>query len=148
MLAQTLLKRRKEYYIELGKASKRLDIDDWLLWFSAICIEAQRNTLSYVDFIIEKDKLFSLIQNQINTRQAKVLLRLFKAGPEGFKGGLSADNYKRISGASTPTATRDLRGMVEKGALRKEGERKVTRYYLSVNYTPIQTVTIDDLLAL
>ena len=70
------------------------------------------------------------LQGQINTRQEKVLLRMFKAGPNGFEGGLSADNYRTISGATSATATRDLSDLVEKSALRRTGERKGTRYWI------------------
>lgn len=148
ILAQTLLKRRKEYYRQLGQASKSLDINDWLIWFASVCIEAQRNTLSHIDFIVEKDRLFNRAKDKLNQRQEKVILRLFKAGPEGFKGGLSADNYRVITGATTPTATRDLRDLVDKAILVRKGERKSTRYYLNVNYTPNKTVTVKEILQL
>lgn len=55
---------------------------------------------------------------------------MFREGPEGFKGGLSAEKYIIISGATRPTATRDLQDLVSKGALLRTGERKHTRYYL------------------
>lgn len=146
MLANTLLKRRKEYYAELGSASKQLTIQQWMLWFASVCIEAQRNTLSHIDFIIQKSRLMTKAEGQLNTRQEKVVLRLFKAGPEGFKGGLSADNYKKITGASTPTTTRDLRDLVEKNILFKEGERKATRYYLNVSFKAIESVSIEEII--
>ena len=58
--------------------------------------------------------------------------RMFREGIEGFKGGLSAENYIAISQTSRATATRDLQDLVEKGALTKSGELRYTRYFLNL----------------
>lgn len=55
---------------------------------------------------------------------------MFEHGPDGFVGGLSAENYIKMTRATRPTATRDLGDLVAKGALTKVGERKSTRYFL------------------
>lgn len=51
---------------------------------------------------------------------------------DGFKGGLSAENYISITGASRATTTRDLTDLVAKGALTRMGELRYTRYYLDL----------------
>ena len=56
--------------------------------------------------------------------------RTFREGPDGFKGGLSAENYIAITGTSRATTTRDLQDLVEMGALDRTGERRHTRYWL------------------
>ncbi|MCH9644737.1 MAG: Fic family protein [Gammaproteobacteria bacterium] len=146
VLAKILLKRRKEYYAFLNAASKSLEIMDWILWFAAVAIEAQRNTLAYMDFIINKTKLLDRVRNKLNPRQEKALLRMFREGPNGFKGGLSATNYIRLTGATTASTTRDLRNLVDMGALRRVGERKSTRYFLAMNLDPVATVSVNDIL--
>lgn len=98
-LATSLNSRRKEYYEQLGKASKSIDISDWLCWFADRVLEAQNNISQLVKIIHEKIKFFKRLENKINIRQERVLLRMFKEGPGGFKGGLSATNYASISGA-------------------------------------------------
>lgn len=133
VLAKTLLQKRKEYYDQLGKASITLDLNEWLLWFAKIVIEAQQNTNIWVHWIIEKASFMRKAQGQVNERQEKVLLRLFRAGHDGFTGGLSAKNYMSITGTTIATTTRDLRDLVEKNFLRKTGERKSTRYYLNID---------------
>jgi Uncharacterized conserved protein len=80
-------------------------------------------------------------QPHINERQEKVLLRLFRAGPEGFIGGLSAQNYRSITGATIATTTRDLRDLVEKQLLNKTGERKTTRYTLNIEPPDLRAFT-------
>ena len=53
-------------------------------------------------------------------------------GPDGFVGGLSAHNYRTITEAASATATRDLAELVELGALERVGERRYTRYHLTI----------------
>jgi Fic family protein len=76
--------------------------------------------------------LLERLRSQINERQQKVLVRMFREGPERVKGGLSAGNYSTITGASPATTTRDLADLTEKGALVRTGERKHARYALNL----------------
>jgi Fic family protein len=93
-------------------------------------IEAQNNTIKRVDFYVAKAKLYERLRGQLNERQDKVIARRFREGIDGFKGGLSAENYISIGRTSRATATRDLQDLVEKGALTKTGELRHTRYHL------------------
>lgn len=133
VLAKILLKKRKEYYQQLGLASKTLDLTSWLLWFANIALEAQQSTYMYIDFIIKKSVILREAEGKINPRQEKVLLRLFHAGPEGFVGGLSAKNYMSITGSTIATTTRDLNDLVKKNILKRTGELKATRYFLNLD---------------
>ena len=72
------------------------------------------------------------LSGKINPRQEKALLRIFAEGPQGFKGGLSADNYMTITKAPRATTTRDLSDLVQKGVLVKTGELRHTRYRLNI----------------
>jgi Fic family protein len=144
-VAGTLLRRRKQYYHRLEQASQTLEITDWLLWFAAAVIEAQRRSLALVEFILHKAKLLNRVGDRLNPRQEKAVLRLFAAGPDGFVGGLSAGNYRRITGAPPATSTRDLVDLVELGVLHRTGERKATRYHLTILMKPIETVRAEDL---
>jgi len=146
LLAKVMLKHRKQYYQALSKASKNLEITEWLLWFAATVIEAQEYTQSIVHFIIEKTRLLDRVQGQLNPRQEKALLRVLDEGPEGFTGGLSAANYMSITGAPVATTTRDLMDMVTKDIFKKTGERKSTRYHLTLDLPKLKTVTVDDIL--
>lgn len=129
-LSYTIEKHKKAYYKALEKANKRNEITGWIIYFAKTIVEAQQYTQSKIEFLIAKTKFFDAFQNQLNDRQAKVILRIFKEGIDGFEGGLSADNYIKITSTSRATATRDLRELVEIGAFTKTGELKSTRYYL------------------
>lgn len=106
-------------------------IDEWLDWFSGIVLKAQQRTLDRLHFLLAKAKLLDRPRGRINARQEKALLRVFAEGPDGFKGGLSAANYRTITDAAPATATRDLAELVELEAFRKEGALRHTRYHLN-----------------
>lgn len=144
-LAATILVRRKSYYDALEAANKQNEITAWLAWFAGVAIEAQRRTITLVEFLIDRAKLFDRLRGQLNDRQEKVLLRMFREGPEGFKGGLSAGNYSTITGASPATATRDLVDLIAKGGLVRVGERKHSRYHLNVPLRAVRRITLNGL---
>jgi len=142
-LTATILIKRRSYYEALEAANKRNEITDWLAWFAGASIEAQQRTLAEVLFLIDKTRLLDRLRGQLNARQEAVVLRMLREGPAGFLGGLSASNYVRIANASPATATRDLVDLVAKGALRRSGERRYTRYHLAIPLRPVLPVTID-----
>jgi hypothetical protein len=61
------------------------------------------------------------------------MLCMLEEGPGGFKGGMSAEKYIRLTETSRATATRDLQDLVEKGALIRHGEFRHTRYFLAIS---------------
>lgn len=136
-LAETIERKRKEYYEALGVANKNNVITSWLTWFSKTVLEAEQYTETRILFLIEQTKLFDRVRGLLNPRQEKVLHRMLREGPDGFKGGLSAENYIRMTKTSRATATRDLHDLVEKRALVQQGERKHTRYYLNIALKPL-----------
>lgn len=142
-LAATILVRRKSYYDALDRANQQLDITGWLAWFAGITIEAQRRTLGLIEFVIGKARLFDRLKGQINERQEKALLRMFRQGPDGFEGGLTAGKYATITGASPATTTRDLVDLVAKGALVRAGEFRHAHYRLSVPLHPVRHVEVN-----
>lgn len=132
-LAFTVERERKAYYDQLERHQKTLDVTPWLVWFAETVLTAQQVTLERVGFFIAKTHFYDRHRDQFNARQSKVIARLFKAGPDGFKGGLSAENYISITETSRATATRDLQDLVEKGALNRTGELRYTRYWLKLD---------------
>lgn len=143
-LAATILARRVHYYAALEAANKSNEITDWLAWFAGTTIEAQRRTLAMIEFLIDKTKLLDRMRGELNDRQEKALLRMFKEGPEGFSGGMSAGKYSTITGASPATTTRDLADLTEKGALVREGERRHARYRLSVPLRHVPHISVNE----
>ena len=133
-LAYTIERARKAYYDVLARNNKAIEVTDWLVYFGDTILAAQRNTIRRVDFCVAKARLYGRLRGQLNDRQEKAIARMFREGVDGFKGGLGAEKYIRITGASRATATRDLQDLAAKGALRKTGALRHTRYHLNIPF--------------
>ncbi len=129
-LADTIERNKKAYYNALEQANKTNTITAWLKYFAETVLSAQSHTQANIEFLIKKTKFYDRLRGQFNPRQSKVLERMFREGISGFKGGLSAENYLRITGTSRASATRDLQDLVSKQALLRTGERKYARYWI------------------
>lgn len=130
-LSRQIEKDRKQYYDALEANNKRMEVTPWLIWFAQTTLKAQKYSAGLIEHIIAKTHVLDRLQGLINERQTKALIRMFDAGPDGFTGGLSAKNYMTITGATSATTTRDLGDLVRKGALRRTGAQKATRYWLN-----------------
>ena len=121
------------YYTALERNNKDLEITEWPTYFAQTILDAQSNTIKRLDFYLAKAKLYEKLRAQLNERQEKAIARMFREGIDGFKGGLSAENYLSITKTSRATATRDLQDLVEKGALTRTGQLRHTRYHLNIS---------------
>ena len=130
-----LEKRKKEYYTAIERCNRTLEVQHWVEFFADVVLQAQEESMGLLYFLIEKSKMLISLSRQLNPRQEKALLRMFAEGLNGFKGGLSAENYIAITKASRATATRDLNDLVQKEALIKTGELRHTRYWLNLHRT-------------
>jgi Fic family protein len=131
-LSQTINRGRKIYYEMLEVSNRDNEITDWLIYFARTVVDAQSQAQISVDFIIAKTKFYHRLRGQLNERQEKAISRMMREGPDGFKGGLSAEKYISITGTSRATATRDLQDLVEKEALLRTGSLKSTRYHFQL----------------
>ncbi len=131
-LAYTIQRHRKDYYAALERNNQDHDITDWQFYFANTVLEARDTTIKCVEFYLTKAKLYEKMKDQLNERQHKAIARMFRGGIDGFKGGMSADKYITITGASRATATRDLQDLVAKSALTRTGELRHTRYHLDL----------------
>jgi Fic family protein len=131
-LAHTIERKRRTYYEMLEAGSQSMEITIWLHYFGETVLTAQKTTLARVEFTVAKSKFHERLRGQLNERQEKVIARMFREGIDGFKGGLSAENYIAIAKTSRATATRDLQDLAAKGALTRTGERRYARYFLAL----------------
>ncbi len=129
-LSKTINENKKIYYATLEDHNTTLDLTDWLVYFGNLLIQSHKNTIELLEFTIAKTHFFDKYKSVLNERQIKVIQRVFKEGNKGFDGGLSAKNYKTISGTSDATTTRDLKDLVDKGIFTKTGQLKGTRYFM------------------
>lgn len=144
-LSHTIAMKKKSYYNALELNNKHMQIDNWLEYFSQTILEAQDYTLGMIDFLIKKAKLYDTLRGKLNDRQEKAIGRMFKEGLAGFKGGMSAEKYIKITGAPRSTATHDLKDLVEKGAMIQTGKLKGTRYLLNLGLDHRKTMLMAGL---
>jgi Fic family protein len=143
-LSSTISDKKKDYYKILELQNKNNQITPGLFYFGKTIIEAQKQTIKQVDFVIAKAKFFNAYETLLNPRQKKAVLQIFKEGPKGFSGGFSAKNYISIVKTTSATATRDLKDLVNKGIFLKTGKLKSTRYVL--NLTPFYpTISLETI---
>ncbi len=131
-ISEGISKRKKKYYDALASTNRTLDIQKWLEYFAEVIIQAQEKSIALIQFLMAKSQLMKRLESHLNLRQKKILLRMFNEGLTGFSGGLSAENYIKITKASRATATRDLKDLINKGALYKTGDLKHTRYWINL----------------
>lgn len=132
-ISKCIEKHKKEYYRELEKCNKTLEVQHWVEFFADLIVQAQHDSMLYLEFLIKKAKMLTILSGKLNPRQEKVLLKMFTQGPDGFVGGLSAEKYIAITKTTRATATRDLADLIMKGALIKTGERRYTRYWFPLD---------------
>lgn len=130
-ISRTILKSRKDYYAAFEYDQKSNEINHWLNYFGNIIIDAQKHTIESMKFLVNKTSFYDQYANQLNERQHKLLNRIFQEDIKGFTGGVSVKNYMSINkNISRLTANRDLNSLVDKGIMKRIGDRKSTRYWL------------------
>ena len=87
-----------------------------------------------VEFVLKKSKFWATYAEiKLNTRQEKVMKKIFSVGADGFvRDGLTNEKYRAITGAPPATATRDLKSLVSSGLLFPSGVgKRGLRYFVN-----------------
>ena len=131
-ISSTIEQNKKQYYRSLKQAQRTLEITDWILYFSTLILESQKNAKQTVLFTLNKTKFMDRFKNQMNERQSKTVLKMFENGVTGFQGSMTAIKYVSINKTSRATATRDLQDLTEKSILTPRGEGRSRSYDLNL----------------
>ena len=131
-LSRTIETDRNAYYDALEMAQKSNQVTNWLRYFVDLISRAQTTAEEQVEFVLRKTKFFDRHEEKLRTRQVRVVRRMLKEGPDGFKGGMNARKYQAITKVSKATATRDLQELVELGVFVSIGGGRSTRYQLDL----------------
>ena len=121
---------RSAYYEALKTAQRSNDITEWLIYFIKTILKALDHSVELINFTLQKAKLFDYYNSQLNQRQTKVLKRMLDEGPKGFKGGITAKKYMRITKTSKATATRDIQKLKKIGIFKSIGGGRSTAYVI------------------
>jgi Fic family protein len=131
-ISSTIEENKKHYYYSLKQAQKTLEITDWVLYFSTLILESQKNAKQIVLFTLGKTKFIDRFKNQMNERQTKAVLKMFENGVAGFQGGMTVLKYVSINKTSKATATRDLQDLTQKSIMIPRGEGRSRSYDLNL----------------
>ena len=112
---ETLIKeRQQDYYAVLGKS------------------DIQGNSTSFIEFMLEiiNYSLEDLLRTQNQTLSNNDRINLFKEiiGKSYFS---RQDYLRHNKNISTATASRDLKDAVDKGVLKKTGDKRLTKYHFT-----------------
>ena len=129
-LATAILETRKDYCNAFRSFDRdeRLDIAGFAEYFASAIARSQEIALAEVSFVLDKRRYFDLHRGSMNARQLKAMQRMFEAGRDGFKGGMTTKKYMAINQCPSTTATRDLGKLCAMGALESKGAGRGTRY--------------------
>jgi Fic family protein len=121
---------RKEYYLQLESAQRgSTDITAWIAWFLGCLDRAIDSAHQLLSAVMRKARVWqSLSTRPVNERQRNVLNRMLG----DWKGFLTTAKYSKMAKCSADTAQRDIRELLELGALIKnESGGRSTSYRLA-----------------
>ncbi len=105
------------------------DITDWILWFLQCFDQALDGTNETLSNVLDKARYWEHFAHlTVNERQRKLINMQF----DGFFGKLTSGKWAKIAKCSSDTALNDIKDLLEKGMLVKNGEGgRSTNYSLT-----------------
>jgi len=131
-LSSQILVEKKAYYEVLQKVQWNTDSDitDWLVFFLTCMKNALLSSVQATTHILHKAKFWTKHKHtEINERQRLMLNKILDGD---FVGKLQSSKWAKICKCSQDTATRDIKGLIEKSILQQEeGGGRNTNYELT-----------------
>jgi Fic family protein len=116
---------KKGYYKNLEHSQNLLynreyDFTQWIAWHTKTLKASVDLGLKKVEIVVQRAKFFNRVdEEQLNSRQIKVLNKLLEYTKGEFEGGLSTKKYMSMTNVSKPTAFRDIQELVTLGYLKQ-----------------------------
>ena len=126
-MSAQIREERDDYYNMLERSQKSsLDITPWQEWFLGCLTRAIENAHENLDEALLKARFWERYAKEpLNERQIKVLNRVM----DNFEGKLTSSKWAKIAKCSQDSAGRDIKDLIERGALRKDpGGGRSTSY--------------------
>ncbi len=120
---------RKDYYYTLEWAQKGdMDISRWQEWFLNCLLRAIDGSRETLHAVMVKARFWERFAKEpLNQRQIKMMNKLL----DGFEGKLTSSKWAKITKCSQDTATRDIKDLIRRGALKQDkGGGRSTSYSL------------------
>lgn len=130
-MSKQIRSERDDYYNTLEQSQKgSCDITAWQEWFLSCLHRAIENADATVDTVLQKARFWQrFAEEPLNERQTKVLNKLL----DRFEGKLTTTKWAKLTKSSHDTALRDIKDLIERGALKQEeGGGRSTSYALVI----------------
>ena len=115
----TQIRQERAVYYDMLESTQKgdLDITHWLTWFLECLDRAFDGAEDTLANVFAKARFWEKHAGaELNARQRDILNRLL----DGFEGKLTSSKYAKIEKCSQDTANRDINGLIELGALKKD----------------------------
>jgi Fic family protein len=110
--------RRGYYDILEATTSSSTEITAWLEWFLETLLKSLKEARKNIQYILQKTAFWDRHRStSLNEREIKVLNLLLEVGEGNFEGGINTKKYASLTKVSKNTASRELKGLVDKGCL-------------------------------
>ncbi|MBA3708684.1 MAG: Fic family protein, partial [Planctomycetes bacterium] len=123
---------RKDYYLQLESAQRgSTDITSWIAWFLSCLERAIAASDGLLAGVLRKAHLWQALNTKpVNERQRLVINRMLG----DWQGFLTTSKYSKLAKCSADTAQRDIKELLERGALvQNEAGGRSTSYQLGVD---------------
>lgn len=128
-MSKQIRTERSDYYDTLERCQRgSCDITRWQEWFLSCLQRAIDSADQTVDSVLQKARFWQrFAEVPLNERQTRVLNRLL----DGFEGKLTTSKWAKLTKSSHDTALRDIKHLIEHGALEQQpGGGRSTSYAL------------------
>lgn len=131
-LSRQIEREKKEYYAALQAGRREgqgaLDATEFVLWFLGCLTRAAQSSREEVRFLLRRNAFFTRYRDLLSARQAAALQLIFAQGATRVAEGVSARSWRKLTGAASATATRDLAALEAAGVLTRNtaGGRSVS----------------------
>ena len=143
-LSRAIEEERNTYYEALKDGQRSNELTNWLIYFGTTALKAQKQVKELTNFTIKKVRFFDEFNSQINSRQKKMIIKMFDSGKDGFVGGMTAKKYMGITGAPKATATRDLNSLNKLGVFPYLGEARNVNYQVMKDLYSVAIMPPED----
>lgn len=121
-LSRQIEREKKAYYAALQEARREgqgvIDATPFLVWFLDCLSRAAEAGRQEALFLIRRNAFFMQFASLLSERQEKAFRLLFAQGAPRIAEGLTARSWRKLTGVSPATATRDLLALQQAGILR------------------------------
>lgn len=126
-LSRQIEKEKKAYYAALQDARREgqggvIDATPFVVWFLQCLSAAALAARDEAQFLVRRNAFFQSFAAVLSPRQLNAFRLLFDQGPSRIAEGVTARSWRKMTGSSPATASRDLATLEALGVL-KAGEK-------------------------